>query len=62
MIHNENGRVKSIRLLQTAQTHALKIGPPTGECLGVRFAVREKLEGGGITWRHHPRSTYEPPA
>jgi hypothetical protein len=29
--------------------------------MGSRFSVREKLDGGGIVWKHHPRCTYDPP-
>jgi hypothetical protein len=37
-VHNENGRVKSLRLLQSAQTHLLRIGPPDAAArFGTRF-------------------------
>ena len=59
-IHNQNSRVKSVMLRETASSHARMIGPPgDGRATGVRFSVREKLDGGGVAWKHHPRSTYE---
>jgi hypothetical protein len=56
-----NGKVKSIKLLETAATHAQMIGPPgEGRAGGVRFYRREVLEGIGTRiWQHHPRCTYE---
>ena len=58
-IANANGKVKSVQLAQPASWFAQRIGPPTGDWGGVRFSVREKLEGGHVVWRHHPRCTYE---
>lgn len=60
-VMHQNGRVRSVRLIQTAGTHAELIGPPTGNWLAPRFVVREKLEGGGTVWRHHARCTYLEP-
>jgi hypothetical protein len=60
-VHNQNGRVKAIRLLECAATHAQRIGEPTGTRLGVRFAVRERLDSGSTVWKHHPRCTYPAP-
>ncbi len=53
-----NGRVRSVRLLQTAATHALRVGDPTpGAMFGVRFWRRERLpESGAVIFEHHPRS------
>ena len=59
IIHNQNGKVKAIMLVESTATSARRIGEPTGNPFGVKFSVREKLEGGGVTWRHHPRCTYE---
>jgi hypothetical protein len=58
VIRNSNGKVKSIQL--TGSPGAI-IGPPTGGWGAPPFAVREHLDCGAITWRHHPRSTYERP-
>jgi hypothetical protein len=55
-IHNQNGKVKSIRLLESAASHAWRLGPATLVPQASRFVVRERLEGGGILWKHHPRS------
>jgi len=57
IVAHENGKVRSIRLIASASTHALRIGGPIGECKGVRFAVREKLDSGHVVWRHHRCST-----
>ena len=52
-----NGKIRSIRLLTTAATHACMIGPPEGTCRGVRFAYREMLEASGArVWVHHRRA------
>jgi hypothetical protein len=58
-VANVNGRVKAVRLITAASTHAMLIGPPTGEWGAPPFSVRERLDGGYVTWKHHPRSTYE---
>jgi hypothetical protein len=56
-VGHANGKVKSIKLLETAATHALRIGPPEGRCTGVRFTRRELLdESGSRVWAHHPRA------
>jgi hypothetical protein len=56
-----NGKVKSIKLLETAATELERIGPPgDGAARGVRFTRREILEASGArVWAHHPRCTYE---
>jgi hypothetical protein len=41
-IHNANGKVKSIRLVTAAASHAQRIGKPTGMWLAPRFCVRKK--------------------
>jgi hypothetical protein len=58
-IHNENGKVKAIRLVRTAAVYLQVIGPPSGDWKTPPFCVREKLEGGFVVWRHHRRSTDE---
>ncbi len=60
-IHNENGKVKSIRLIVAASSHGLMIGPPTGDCRGTKFVRREVLELSNVkVWAHHPRSFDRP--
>ena len=54
-IASVNGRVRSIKLMASAATHAERIGEPEGRALGVRFAVREHLDCGAVVWRHHRR-------
>jgi hypothetical protein len=56
-IHNANGKVLSIKLVQSASSHAHMIGPATGDWRRPRFVVREKLDGGLVLWRHHGRAT-----
>lgn len=58
-IHNQNDRVKKIRLVATASTHLVRIGEPTGNWGQLPFSVREKLDSGHVLWKHHPRATYE---
>jgi hypothetical protein len=58
-IAHQNGRIRSIRLIATAQTHAQRIGeatPLSAASYSMRFTVRERLECGGIAWRFHRRS------
>ncbi len=53
-IHNSNGKVKSVALLPTA--HLIRIGEPTVGWLATPpFSVRERLDCGGIVWKHHRR-------
>jgi hypothetical protein len=52
-VHNSNGKVKSIRLVACASSHARLIGPPSDGWHSPPFVTREKLDGGGIAWRHH---------
>jgi hypothetical protein len=62
-IAQANGRVRSIRLTATAETHALRTGeaqPLTAASYGTRFIVREKLDCGGVAWAFHRRS-FDPP-
>jgi hypothetical protein len=42
-------------VVETAATHAQRIGEATAVCRGVRFAVRERLDCGSTVWKHHPR-------
>jgi hypothetical protein len=53
-VANQNGRVKSIRLIATAMDFARRIREPTPGWNSTPFVVRERL-GGGFVWRHHPR-------
>jgi hypothetical protein len=53
-VAHQNGRVRSIRLVTTATSFAMMIGPPTGDWRAPPFVVRERLDG-GVVWRHHPR-------
>jgi hypothetical protein len=53
-----NGRVRQIRLIETAAHAAAMIGPPTPAGIpGVKFYRREKLDSGAVVWAHHPRAT-----
>jgi len=62
VVANENGRVKSIRLIASTASHAQRIGEATrGFAHGTRFVRRELLpESGARVWTFHPRS-FEPP-
>ena len=57
-IAHQNGRVKSIRLIETAATHLTRIGEPTGRWGGVRFHRWVNLDCGARIVEHHPRATY----
>jgi hypothetical protein len=54
-------KVKSIRLVASAQACAARIGEASKltSPAAVRFAKRELLDSGSTVWRHHARSTYE---
>lgn len=58
MIHNENGKVKSIKLTESAQSHATRVGEAsalTGPAT-TSFARRVKSDL-GVSWiEHHPRA------
>jgi hypothetical protein len=54
-VHNANGKVKSVRLVTAASSHAQMIGPPSDGRGTPPFSVRERLDCGGIVWRHHAR-------
>jgi hypothetical protein len=59
IISEGNGKIRAVRLVTTAAT-LQRIGPASsGSWHTQPFAVREHLDGGGVVWRHHPRSTYE---
>jgi len=62
LVHNANGKVKSIRLITAAAGFAHRIGEPTGNGLGgVRFTRRVRSDDHAfVWWEFHPRSTYEP--
>ncbi len=53
-----SGRIKSVKLVATASTHAQLIGPATPGALGsVRFWRRVRLpESGSVIFEFHPRS------
>ena len=61
-IASMNGRVKTIRLVTAASTHAERTGPPTAMLpLNTRFTRWIHLEESGTRIiEHHPRSTYKP--
>ena len=63
-IHNANGKVKSIRLVESAATHACRIGDataPTGPP-ACRFTRWVRLEASATrVIEHHPRCTYPEP-
>src|SRR5688572_16958360 len=61
-IWNQNGKVKSIRLIGSAATSAERIGEPDNRLpFNTRFTRIVKTEA-GVSWiEHHPRATYEPP-
>jgi hypothetical protein len=54
-IANQNGKVRSIRLIATATTFARRIGEATPGWTTAPYSVRERLECGGVIWRHHSR-------
>jgi hypothetical protein len=58
-IAHQNGRVKAVKLLATAATHARMIGPPTdGLPSGVRFTRWVRLDGSATrVVEHHRRAT-----
>jgi hypothetical protein len=61
-VHNENGKVKSVRLLESASSHALRIGEPQARLpFNTKFTRRVKTESGHSWVEHHPRATYEEP-
>jgi hypothetical protein len=44
VISHQNGRVKSIKLIETPSSHATQIGSVTpGQSFGVKFVFRERL-------------------
>jgi hypothetical protein len=57
-IAHANGKVYAIKLVETAETHATRIGeaqPLNVASYGVRFTRRVKTEA-GTYWEHHPRA------
>lgn len=52
-----NGRIREIALIETAATHAQRIGPPTGAALtGTRFTRWARLDDSSArVVEHHPR-------
>jgi hypothetical protein len=57
-IHNQNGKVKSVKLVETACTHLERIGEPgEGRATGVKFTRRVRSDDLAVTWcEHHPRA------
>jgi hypothetical protein len=57
VIASQNGKVRSIRLTQTASSHAERTGEATpGQNFGVRFTRWRKLDCGASILEFHPRS------
>jgi hypothetical protein len=57
VVVNCNGKVRSIRLIETAGSHAQLIGPPSDvRALRVKFTHNSRLDILAIVWEHHPRS------
>ena len=56
-VAHANGRVKIIKLVP--QPSLIRVGEPSDGCASSRFVALERLDCGGVTWRHHPRCTYE---
>jgi hypothetical protein len=56
-VASQNGKVKSIRLVTTASTHAQMTGPPSAPTIGsVRFTRRVRSDDHALVWwEHHPR-------
>jgi hypothetical protein len=56
-IAQQNGRVRSVRLTATAETHAQRVGEAQATLpLNTKFTRRVKTDS-GCTWiEHHPRS------
>ncbi len=58
-IAHANGKVKSIKLIASADAFAHRVGSPSVVGMPpVVFCVREKLDCGAVVWRHHPRSMW----
>jgi hypothetical protein len=57
-IENMNGKVKSVRLIQTAAGYAHRIGEPSPPGIGgTRFVRRVRSENHAfVWWEFHPRS------
>jgi len=55
-----NGRIRSVKLVETAQTHAARIGEASAPSYGVKFTRRELLDNGSVVWAFHRRSFDKP--
>ena len=55
-IADRNGRVKSIKLLQSASTHGVRVGEASAATVptGTRFIYRQLLESGAKVWTFRP--------
>jgi hypothetical protein len=60
-VANCSGRVRAVRLVATASSHATRIGEPTpGISFGVRFTRLERLDNSAArVYQHHARCLYE---
>jgi hypothetical protein len=59
VIANVNGRVKAVRLIASAESHATRIGPPSPPSLaGTKFTRLSRLGSGLRVIEHHPRCLY----
>ena len=61
VISNCSGKVKAVKLVATAATHARMIGPPTVATgpESVRFTSKAQLDIPALLWEHHPMCMYE---
>jgi hypothetical protein len=57
-IENANGKIKSVRLIQTAASFAERTGNPSpANIAGIRFSRRVRSENHALVWwEFHPRS------
>jgi hypothetical protein len=63
IIDSRNGKIRSIRLIQTAENSSQRVGAPqplSPVSYGTRFIVRERLDTGDVVWAFARRS-FEPP-
>jgi hypothetical protein len=57
-VANANGKIKSVKLVVTAENSAQRIGAPTplSGPTSVRFTRRLLLDSGHVVYEHHPRA------
>jgi len=59
-VAHQNGKIRSVKLVSSASTHAARIGEPSPPSISSpRFVRRAKLDFPATLWEHHPRATYE---